>query len=67
MATPTQITEYATQVLTVRMGVGGKQAVITFTPHGHAPVCIHLPRAALDRFLTQASLALAESPLDGSV
>ena len=67
MVQTTQIIEYATQVLTVQLGAAGKQAIITFIPHGGPPVLVYVPRTTLERFLDQASSALIESPLDGSV
>jgi hypothetical protein len=55
------ITQYETRALTVRIDTKNDQAVITFTPHEQRPVCIRLPRAALVRFLAQASTELATS------
>jgi hypothetical protein len=57
------ITQYTVQTMNVRIDKARGHAVITFVPHGQPPVRLHLPMAALDRFLVQASgeLAIARS------
>lgn len=56
---PKPITQYNAQALTVRIDKRHDRAVINFIPHGLPPVSIHLPLAALDRFLRHASVELA--------
>jgi hypothetical protein len=60
------ITQYTAQTMSVRIDRARGHAVITFVPHGHPPVSLHLPMTALDRFLVQASGELAIAREDGT-
>ncbi len=57
------ITQYTAQTMSVRIDKARARAIITFIPQGQPAVSLHLPMAALDRFLVQASgeLAIARS------
>jgi hypothetical protein len=57
------VTQYTAQTMNVRIDKARAEAIITFAPQGQPPVRVHLPMAALDRFLIQASgeLAIARS------
>ncbi|HEY6455887.1 MAG TPA: hypothetical protein VIY90_11475 [Steroidobacteraceae bacterium] len=52
--------------MSVRIDRARGQALITFVPHGHPPVCLHLPMTSLDRFLVQAAGELAIAREDGT-
>lgn len=56
---PKPITQYEATALNVAIDKSYDRAVITFIPHGQRPVNLQLPLAALDRFLVQATAALA--------
>jgi hypothetical protein len=50
---------YTAQAMKVRIDRVNDQAIVTFSAlHGLAPVVVHVPLAALDRFLQQASAEL---------
>jgi hypothetical protein len=57
------IIPYTARSMSVRIDKARAQAVITFVPQGQPPMSLHIPIAALDRFLVQASgeLAIARS------
>jgi len=52
--------------MSVRIDKARAQAVIRFVPHGQPPMSLHIPIAALDRFLVQASGELAIARSDGA-
>ena len=60
------ITQYDVRALSVRVDKAHGRAVITFTPQGQPAVSIHLPMAALDRFIVQASGELAVARSDAA-
>lgn len=60
------VTQYTAQTMSVRIDRARGQALITFVPHGHPPVCLHLPMTSLDRFLVQAAGELAIAREDGT-
>ena len=60
------ITQYTAQTMSVRIDKARAQAVIRFVPHGQPPMSLHIPIAALDRFLVQASGELAIARSDGA-